>query len=389
MKKLTLYISLFIVSVTVLITLVFVHSDAPRDSRSFVGNKAQSAQSEAISREESISSINFSHDLESETDATRVAYSTRKNSSKRSREKQVLKICPDFNWNDYSGEELHLTDSELLELKDYNVLGDADVKLAELIVNYRLGPSGQIEELRSLLNANPKNELIAWVLMKLCSKKNSNCNSNEIKKITEDFGGNGAIWREAASYYLSTKKTKEAYLAMRNIIDSESYNTFRVEVYEILESYYADVLDVRRKRLLVSDNYQYIDESENRILSYCEGVSRHFTRTLERCIGVGDKIQKSTSIYSEQVFGQRILLSALAKSKDPNYDVIKAQFESNRLENIAYYKEVNNLMMYDDKLFERYFETLKKFGERNAIIEAIEEAKRLSKISNYDPCPES
>lgn len=251
----------------------------------------------------------------------------------------------------------------------------------------------KIAILQNYLLEVPNSQLAFYELVKSCfySSNHSSCGDYIENNINEMIIDNSAIWMKVAALRKKRKNISGAVEALREAINANLYNEYWGERFDL--AYEALEENINDANFSLFNIYNAISFSkdgmtpETEIFSLCNDEINKNSNVAHICLSVAEKMVNSKS-QEVAPFGFAIQKIFYKRMNDENnlaeIEAIE-KINDNFYETELYFKTVY-LMHYDRELFRYWLEKAKIQGERQAYEDAIDEAIRLSKNKNYNPC---
>lgn len=230
-----------------------------------------------------------------------------------------------------------------------------------------------------------------YLLLSQClqsSESNEVCNETRFANIVSKNYQEGRFWLMHAEQFAKDKKTSQTVQALNGFLASSNLYDFHGDsLIMSLRAFNQSEIDSFPLRLVAS--FAIVVSSPqvpaNSTLNFCENQSIFRPDILNLCAQVGEKIYQQGSTIADKQLGLTLQINAYNGRDDDM--VKKLSEEKQRIEKqLAEMEKVSNLILMDENLGRYLVEQWLKFGELDAYKNTIEEAVRLSKNPQYDPC---
>lgn len=235
----------------------------------------------------------------------------------------------------------------------------------------------------------PNNKIVNWHIALDCIN-NKQCDANKLAEVLEKDYNNSAIWLNIAITKINGGDMEGAFNALQestiaseyNDYDGEQLKFFNQAVHEISNTAETSILGVTV--LYASMPTLAFEE----IINYCKNNIENRSEILHVCTQIALKMRHQGKSLLSTLIGNKVLTDiyeitgdqeALAEAKKFRERYKKWSESDNR-------EKVGILLAFDPELNKQYLNLHKQFGEWKAFELVTEEAIRLSKDKNYNPC---
>lgn len=230
-----------------------------------------------------------------------------------------------------------------------------------------------------------------YLLLTKClqeSEQSNVCKESRFANIVSENYQEGRFWLMRAEQFAKNKKTTQAIQALNGFLAASNLYDFHGDsLIMSLRAFNQSEIDSFPLRLVAS--FAVVVSSPrlpaNSTLNFCENQSLFRPDILNLCAQVGEKLYKQGKTIADKQLGLTLQINAYNGRDD---DMVKTlSEEKHRIEKqLAEMEKVSNLILMDENLGHYLVEQWIKFGELEAYKNTIEEAVRLSKNPQYDPC---
>ncbi|HFB67044.1 MAG TPA: hypothetical protein ENJ60_16035 [Aeromonadales bacterium] len=265
-------------------------------------------------------------------------------------------------------------------------------RLFYILNNQKITETERLLLLKDFVNQHVDNKLSQWRMIVSCTSQISLCDERIEQSAIESDGNNAALWLNIAALRMEKKDREGSLVALEKSASLPFFNDYFSEEMSLYEQVainngYPDYEEIVLGSIgtYATTPIAKMDE----IVNLCEKKSKNQLEIANLCIRVGENIQHYGQSYFSHVLG----LALLEK-------VFQAQGNTLELENIKIKKDnlmknawsgnfakAMELTLFDRQLLQDWYEAWKQQGEIYAQHYVIEEAIRLSKNPDYNPCP--
>ena len=306
--------------------------------------------------------------------------------------------CKQFSWlpdNLIESQDLWDDWQETLkkQLENANL---KDKNLASLVFIDFNDTKGRIDFLENFLNQNPESLLANWEMFQICEynkSSRSHCDKDMIENAIKNHPDNGALLFQVASLKYQSGDISGATYAFQRLVET---NNFDIYYGHYAKFYLTTMLNVgyENNRQTKMQAFAFFSSfpipNFSPLLDYCREQAVSNLDTAQLCLDIGKNMVSNSKTYiSSQIgFALQSTVYKITENKEAQAEIEEAKQQSDFQKNKILYGKAQRLKDYDDLLFDLYYNSLILYGERIANVHLIEEAIRLSKNPDYNPCPE-
>ena len=252
-----------------------------------------------------------------------------------------------------------------------------------------------IDALSSISNSYPQNQLAALHVLSSCTKDvdNAACNENAIGRAIIVDRDNGVMWSLVASMYYEQHNIEGAVLALQEAVAAPNYEDyFGIHLEQLQYSLSAMSNDEplhRTQFRAMNLGLRLSFENYKSVLNMCNNHTAELPKLADACLNFGIRMEEQASTLLGAGKGRAIqetthLALGNADAAQKISDSVSAQALD--WDVLSEFNKAATLLEHDDQLANEWFQNLIIFGETEAQVYLIEEAKRLSSNPNYNPC---
>lgn len=265
-------------------------------------------------------------------------------------------------------------------------------KLAYILSNTNAKELSRVESLKKFVDEFPQSKLGNWMLLTACGALESNrCDDSlELDAITEN-GDNAALWFNIANLRAKRNDIEGVVGAIQEGLTAPHYNEYWSEQVALVENVLQDTTPLSYiERVIGAMEVAGGGIWHADVLDFCREHSNRVD-IAEACLGLGEKLAKTSKTIILKIFGLAIQ-DSFYKAHNNDSELVALREQTDKLNEWLTGKswaKANKLKLYDENLTRGWIEKVKSEGELAASEYVIEEALRLSRDNNYNPCPKS
>ena len=217
------------------------------------------------------------------------------------------------------------------------------------------------------------------------------CDSKAIEQMSEVDSGNGSMWLNLAVLRLKFKDTLGAIDALELATNSPEFNEYWSESISLMDNaLLAAGLNnpVERTELTMKLSANGFYPNTLEVTDFCAQNAGERADLAVLCLELGKRLYQSTKttisrnigVALQQEIYRKLGDAASAEELEATKTSLNQIFSGKKL------NKASELMLWDSQLLDFWFQQVRIFGELKAYSLLVEEAERLSKDPNYDPC---
>jgi len=248
-----------------------------------------------------------------------------------------------------------------------------------------------VEILERLLATGKDQNLLHYYLVTMCGTKEdkSNCKNRVIDNAIQNDPNNGALWFQVALLEAADKNTTKTSEALRQLIAAPNYDEYYADSIEVFDNALIEIgVSQESFRLIraIGHSAALTIPPLQSLTKFCRENAKSRADISQLCLDAGRTIaskSQQTLYRSVGYFLNEIIFEELGDNQNKNiYTLLRNDIQRNSYAN----SEATTLMMFDIELQRYWFSQLKLFGEQKSFQLLHEEAVRLSRDPDYNPC---
>ncbi len=265
-------------------------------------------------------------------------------------------------------------------------------KLAYSIIDLDVGEEARLERLKDFINTHPDNKLANWSLIVECGAKVDNCDISQENTAIATDPNNGALWLNIAILRAQNRDVEGTINALNHVVDAPLFNEYYGEHISLFEQALlsaGEENNTQTKVTAIGETSAIYSGSYTPIVNFCRKNSKNRADIAQLCVNTGMRmVEKGNTYLSNKLgFWFEYLVYQNLGNKAASNEIKQKIYEFEANENNQNRHKAQNLMSHDEILFNFWYNQLKVSGERASFDALIEEAVRLSKFKDYNPCP--